>query len=349
MRYGSIPDDSFEEQLLASSAAPLALFDSFIPLVQASTLMAAVRIDLFERLRKRPRNAVELADELEVDADTLQLVLRVLVASNYLAGVGDGRFELTDVARQTLLSDSDNRLTAWVSMCAMFWDRFSEMGEVLRSGRGIDMHHQFRGPTDWRTYQAAMLENARRMAPLVAAMVPVSPGATKLLDIAGSHGLYGALISRAHPPMRAEVLDLPDAVAHARELADAEGITNVVSFRTGDALVDDLGTGHDVVFLGNILHHFSAAQSGALLARIKSAMNPGGTVAIWDVRQPDADDVTPDVIGDTFALFFRLTSTARCYTTGEFIAWLSDAGFVDPQVQALPVGRSLQLVTGRAP
>jgi hypothetical protein len=47
-------------------------------------------------------------------------------------------------------------------------------------------------------------------------------------------------------------------------------------------------------------------------------------------------------------LFFRLTSTARCYTVGEFTSWLINAGFTDVQVQPLPVGRSLILLTGRA-
>jgi ubiquinone/menaquinone biosynthesis C-methylase UbiE len=142
-------------------------------------------------------------------------------------------------------------------------------------------------------------------------MVPVRRDATRLLDIAGSHGLFGALIARAHPPMRSQVLDLPQAVEQARKLASAEGLDDVVTFRVGDALVDDLGADCDVVFLGNILHHFTPQQIGDLLARVRRAMSAGGTVAIWEVSQPAADDAQPDLIGDAFALFFRLTSTAR--------------------------------------
>ncbi len=201
---------------------------------------------------------------------------------------------------------------------------------------------------EWSTYQAAMLENARRMAPLVATMVPVKPGAQRLLDIAGSHGLYGALIARAHPPMQSQVLDLPQAVEQARQLASAEGLDDVVTYRVGDALVDDLGADNDVVFLGNILHHFTPQQIRELLARVRRAISPGGTVAIWECCQPAADDAHPDLLGDAFALFFRLTSSARCYTVHEFISWLSDAGFTDVRAQPVPVMRSLTLVTGRA-
>jgi predicted O-methyltransferase YrrM len=334
--------------MLASPRAPVALFDSFVPLVQASALMAGVRLGVFEGLRAGPRTATELADTLGVNADTLQLVMRVLTASNYLVPGGAGRFELSEIARSTLLDDSAERLTAWVAMFDMWWSDFAQMGEVLRSGHGVDHHGTMRDPSKWSTYQAAMLENARRMAPLVATMVPVRPGATRLLDIAGSHGLYGALIARAHPPMRSQVLDLPQAVEQARKLGSAEGLDDVVTYRAGDALVEDLGADYDVVFLGNILHHFTPQQIGELLARVRPVISAGGTVAIWDVCQPDADDAQPDLIGDAFALFFRLTSTARCYTVREFASWLTNAGFTDVQVQPLPVGRSLILVTGRA-
>jgi hypothetical protein len=117
--------------------------------------------------------------------------------------------------------------------------------------------------------------------------------------------------------MRSEVLDLPQAVQQAQKLGSTEGLDDVVTYRAGDALVDDLGADYDVVFLGNILHHFTPQQIGELLARVRRAISAA-------------------------------TSTARCYTAGEFTSWLANAGFTDVQVQRLPVGRSLILVTGRA-
>lgn len=348
MRYGPIADDAFEEQLLASPRAPVALFDSFVPLVQASALMAGVRHGVFEGLRAGPRTANELAATLGVDADTLHLAMRVLTASNYLVPGRQGQFELSELARSTLLDGSTGRLTAWVAMLDMWWTDFAKMGDVIRTGHGIDHHGTLRDPTDWNTYQTAMLENARIMAPLVAPMVPVKPGAQRLLDIAGSHGLYGALIARANPPLRSEVLDLPQAVEQAQKLGTAAGLDDVVTYRSGDVLVADLGADYDVVLLSNILHHFAPQQIVELLDRVRRAISTGGTVAIWEVCQQDADDVQPDLIGDAFALFFRLTSTARCYPASEFTGWLTNAGFTDVQIQALPVGRSLMLITGRA-
>jgi len=348
MRYGPIAEDPLEEQLLASRRAPLGLFATFLPLVQARALMAGVSSGVFEGLRGGERDAAELASDLAVDGDTLLLLLRVLARSGYLEESAHGTYGLSDVARTTLVGDSPDRVTAWVGMMEMFWSRLADMGEVLRTGHGVDMHGDLGDASDWAVYQAAMLENARRMAPLVAATVPVKAGATTLLDIAGSHGLFGALIARAHPPMRSLVLDLPPAVEAASKLAAAEGIDDVVSYRSGDALADDLGAGYDVVFLGNILHHFIPSQITGLLERIRRALSPGGTVAVWDGAQPGPGD-PPDLAGDAFSLFFRLTSTARCYTATEHTGWLAGAGFVDVQLHPLPVGRFFLLATGRTP
>jgi hypothetical protein len=309
--------------------------------------MAGVRLGIFESLRDGARTAAELADALELDAEALELALRVLACGGYVERDAEG-YRLTELARATLLGDSPTRFTAFVGLHDWSWEPLGRMHDVLRSGHGMDMHRQLGDQGDWATYQAAMLETARRLAPAVAPLVPVRPGAEKLLDIAGSHGLFGALVCRAHPPMRSEVLDLAEAIEQSRDLAREEGIDDVVSHRIGDALADDLGEGYDVCFLGNILHHFTPEQSRDLLGRIRRALSPDGTVAIWELRLPEADE-PPEIVGDAFALFFRLTSTARCYATSEYTGWLEDAGFVDVEIQPTPFAPFQLLATGRAP
>jgi hypothetical protein len=321
--------------------------DTFLPLVQARAIIAALRLGVFESLRDEPRSCEELARSLNLDAEALELVLRVLVGSGYVAAQADG-YALTDLARETLLKDASSRVVDFVGLHEIAWHWLARTNDVIRDGSGIDMHRELGDPASWATYQRAMLEIARQMAPIVAQLVPVKEGGQKLLDIAGSHGLFGGLICREHPPMRSVVLDLPEAVAHSRRLAHEEGLDDVVAHREGDALADDLGDAQDVVFLGNILHHFSAEQIEGLLGRIRSALSPGGTVAIWEIRRPESGD-PPDIMGDGFALFFRVTSTARCYSTSEYLGWLAAAGFDEIQAHPLPVAPFQLLATGRVP
>jgi hypothetical protein len=345
MRYGAIAQNPAEEIILGHPDAGGAILDTFLPLIQARAIMAGVSLGVFEGLRAGAKTPAQLGETCGLDADTLELALRVLACAGYVARA-DGGYVLTEAARATLLSGGRGRVTAYVGLNAIAWDQIARLDEVLRTGRGLDMHDTLTDSTQWATYQAAVLEIARRLAPMVADLVPIRPGARRLLDIAGSHGLYGALLCRKHPPMRAEVLDLPEAVRESRALARAESIDDVVSHREGNALLDDLGRDYDAVFLGNILHHFDPEQSQGLLGRVRCALAADGTVAVWEVRRP-APDAPPELFGDAFALYFRVTSTARCYTEEEYTQWLRDAGFDDVTVQPTPFAPTQILVTGR--
>lgn len=348
MRYGLIPDDPSEEAFLSSPIAPVVMIDTFVPLIQAMSLIVGSRRGVFEGLKDGPRAVDVLAESLGVDPGTLLLHLRMMTAAGYVVQAGPGSYDLSELGRSMLLEQSPARQTAWLRVIEREWTTFLHTGEVLTTGRGIDYHAELSDADQWADYQESMLELARRFAPVVAAMVPVRKGAERLLDIGGSHGLFGALIARHHPPMRSEVLDLPDAVEHASKLAAAEGHDDIVTYRAGNCLVDDLGRAWDVVVLSSILHHFTPTEIADLLSRVRAATAPGATVAIFELVQPAADD-PPEVLGDAFALFFRLTSTGRCYSTTEYADWLTAAGFTDVQTQLLPMGRSLALFTGRTP
>jgi SAM-dependent methyltransferase len=333
--------------MLESPVSPRPVFDSFVPLIQTRALMAAVQLGVFESLRGGSRSAPELADTLSLDAEALELTLRVLACTGYVES-DNGGYRLTEATRATLLQDSPTRLTAFVAMNAGLWNPLGRLEDVLRSGHGIDKHDHLVEQSNWSSYQAAMLENARRLAPRVAPLVPVRNGAEKLLDVGGSHGLFGAMICRAHPPMRAEVLDLPEAVAESRILARDEGIDDVVSHRVGDAMADDLGDGYDICFLGNLLHHFAPYPVRDLLGRVRRALRPDGTVAIWELRKAEPHE-PPETVGDAFALYFRIMSTARCYTAAEYSGWLEEAGFERVELHPTPFAPFQLLLTARAP
>jgi predicted O-methyltransferase YrrM len=146
--------------------------------------------------------------------------------------------------------------------------------------------------------------------------------------------------------MKSTVLDVPAAVENAREIASRIGIDDLVTYKAGDALKDDLGIESlDAVFLGNVVHHFTPEQNEDLLVRIETALRPDGTAAIWDVRYPEQGS-KPDLFSDGFALFFRISSSTRCYRESEQARWLDEAGFMDVETHPAPIPTH-SLVVGR--
>lgn len=346
MKYQLVASDAVEEQALRAGDIPLPMFDTLLPLIQARAIVAGVRLRIFEAIGKQSWTAEDLAQRLSLDTECLEFVLRVLLCAGYVTRQGS-KYQLSQLAQNTLLPDSQARLSAFVEWNYFTWDWIEHLEEVLKTGKGVDAHKTLGPPENWAIYQRAMLEGARTLAPGVAALVPIREGARKLLDIGGAHGLYGALICRLHPPMRSEVLDLPEAVEHGRKLAREGGISDIVVHRSGNALKGDLGTDYDAVFVAATTHHFTRDQNLDLFRRAKAALTRGGTLAIWDFERPDPE-AEPELAGDALALFFRLTSTAQCYRAADYTGWLSAAGFTDIQVHPTPFAPSWVLVSGRA-
>ena len=324
MQYGAIPTSLVERLALASGLVPVPILDTLFGMLKARVVMAGVSLGVFEGLALEAHTTASLAAALKLDAECLDLLLRSLVFCGYLE-LNDERYSLSALGRRSMVDGAPRDLTGFVQWNYQQWEFAAHLETLVRTGEGVDFHRRMENPDAWRHYQKAMLEGARFDAPFLVKRVPVRSGATRLLDLAGSHGLLGAAICRRHPPMKATVIDLPAAIPHARELAGREGITDLVEHREGDVTRDDLGTGWDVVLLSNILHHFQPAKIADILGRVAGATADGGTVAIWEIERPRRHSKPNE--GDGVALFFRLTSTAAAYSGDEYGEWLEEAGF----------------------
>jgi 2-polyprenyl-3-methyl-5-hydroxy-6-metoxy-1,4-benzoquinol methylase len=226
------------------------------------------------------------------------------------------------------------------------WRLVEELDPLLAGGAGREFHRTQDDPEFWGSYQRAMRALARMEAPFLARAVPVARGATRLLDIAGGHGLLGAAVCRAHPGLRSTVLDLPAAVPHAREAAQEEGLADVVEHVAGDLLTYDYGSGWDAALYSNIAHHFGFAANVEVLRRVRSALKPGSSLAVWDFEQPP--DGLREGAADTMALYFHVISQAQCYTAGEYARMLRDAGFSRVTQRRNPAQPVMVLTLGTA-
>ena len=344
MKYGLIPTNILERLALWSGKLPVPMMDALFGPMKTRAIMAGVTLGIFEGLRDGPLSADVLASRLTLDAGALDLLLRTLVMCEYLTHQ-QSRFALSPLARRTMLHDAPMPLVGYMRFNYEQLKFLDHLEALVRTGRGLDFHETMTDPQSWADYQRGMLEAAHFAAPIVAARVPVPRQATSLLDLAGSHGLLGAAICRRHPPLRSTVIDLPQAVVHARRLAETAGIADIVTHRDGNLLTSDLGRDHDVVLLSNILHHFRPETNQAILARVRDALRRDGVVAIWELEAPRRD--SPVTSGDGAALYFRLTSTAGAYHGDEYAGWLREAGFERITVVRPALAPGNVLVTAR--
>jgi hypothetical protein len=347
MNFGIIPETVLERAAVRLGLIPVPIIDLLFGPLKSRMIMAGVTLGIFEGLRDRPRTVADLANSLQLDRGALDLLLRGLAHLRYLQQ-RETVYELSPLARRTLLADSPRSLTGYARWNEVQWRFLEQLETLIRTGKGVDFHGSLSNEESWKEYQQAMLESARFDAATLARLVPVPKGATRLLDLGGAHGLLGAAICRKHPPMRSTVVDLPQAVEHGRALASKAGHIDVVDFRAGDLRSDPLEDA-DIVLLSNILHHLKPCQVEAVLSRALAALRPRGTIAIWEIEasRPEARVDHRDIV----SLFFQLTSTAQIYHGSEYAQRLRETGFRSIRVlrPGCAPGRVLVLAEAHSP
>jgi SAM-dependent methyltransferase len=218
----------------------------------------------------------------------------------------------------------------------MEWDWISQLSRFVKTGEAIDIHASMT-TDEWATYQDGMRSLATGTSPEIAKKLPVPKGATRMLDIGGSHGLHSAEVCKLHPALESTILERPEAIARSREHLAALGMGDRVKHRAGDALTEDLGEGvYDVVFISNLVHHFSVDENVALAKRIARALKPGGVYVIGDYARGDSP-AARGAIGATGDLYFALTSTSGAWSRSQMVEWQTEAG--------LTAGKAIRFVT----
>lgn len=116
-------------------------------------------------------------------------------------------------------------------------------------------------------------------------------GATALLDIGGSHGLYSVALCRRYPALQATILELPEAIPTAAEILAREKMGPRVRHSPGNALAYDLGeSAYDAVLVSFLVHHFTDEQNRELAMRVGRALRPNGVFMIMDAARIESPD-----------------------------------------------------------
>jgi hypothetical protein len=347
MKLAPKAESIMERIALIANLAPRPLLDTQIAFTAARAIMVAAEIELFEALGRGDQTAETAAAFCKTDPRATKHLLHCLVGIGYASWRG-GKFSLPSPMRKWLLKSSPNSVVGKLTFQAIEWDIVGKIGDFVRSGKSLDFHENM-SPQEWRLYQDAMRDVAANPAVELAKRMPVPRGATRLLDIGGSHGLYSAELCKRHPALVATILELPGAVDRATEIAQREGLGSRVQHRIGNALSDDLGEStFDMVMINNLVHHFTPEQNADLALRVARSLASGGVYAIGDFLRapyPGAGGGVPAVMD----LYFALTSASGTWTLDEITSWQCGAGLAPMkaiQFQSLPGWVSLPSTKG---
>lgn len=331
-----------ERAVFRLNLAPALMLD-FLGAESFQALVAAHRLGVFEALDGAALTAAQIAFRIEADERGTSLLLEALEALGYVSKRKDGRYAVTAMAAKWLPILGDG--VGWFELMI---ERLHDLDEcVRRGGPSTDAREWLdQIPNGWREFQAGMVALARLNAEEIVAKAKLAPSARRLLDVGGGHGLYSIKYCCRYPQLSATVFDLPEAVEMARETIAAEDMAQRVSVQAGDFWIDDLGGGYDVALVFNIVHANLPDRNLELLAKVASALNPGGLVVILDQLTGEAAGGTAKAVAALMSLNLFNLAGGQAYTFEEIVRWLGSAGFARPRRIGLRKAPGMSLVVG---
>lgn len=325
MRLGAIAENIIERLVLKSNAAPVPLLETQMAFTMARSIMVGVKLGLFEAASDGVRSAEDIAKTCATNPGATEKLLNALTACGYFK-FRDGAYALTPKAKKWLLRRSPQSLCNKFLFQFYEWDMVEGYEAFVRTGEPMVGHQRTHDGDFWNTYQRGMRNLAGLAASEVAGRFPMPPGARDMLDLGGSHGYFSVSLCRKHRDLNSVILDLPDAVKHAEPILAEEKMGARVTHRPGDALTDDLGERSvDIVFMSQLVHHFTDEQNRALMKKVARALRPGGVCVMLDSIRPKK----PGDGGQTAALldlYFAMLSESGTWPIETMQAWLRSTG-----------------------
>nr|UUG47319.1 o-methyltransferase [Amycolatopsis sp.] len=230
-----------------------------------------------------------LADKAGADPDALARLLRYLACRSVFAEPEPGVFALTGLARP-LLGDHPANRRARLDLDGMGGRIDGAYAALLHSVRlGRPGYETVFGRPFW----ADIAANPQLTPSFDDIMADHTPwftevtegydwtGVRRVADIGGGSGALLAELLRAHPHLRAVLVDQAATVAAAERNLARHGVAERTEFVAGDFFAP-LPPGADVYVLSNVLHDWSDADVLRILRRCAAAAGPAGRVLIAD-------------------------------------------------------------------
>jgi hypothetical protein len=312
---------------------PAAPVDVVFNAMAAKILYAAAELRLADLLAVGVQSSPDLAEQTHTHEPSLRRLLRALAALGIVNQTAPDRFELAELGSQ-LRTDAADSVRAVVLTRAgpEFWSSWNELPASLRTGEtgwdranGMPPYEFFeRHPRQSATFNTAMAQNTRDMAPALLAAYDFSRFGT-VLDLGGGDGTLLVEILRAEPGLKGVLFDLPAALVSAAGTLEGAGVADRCRVVPEDFFVR-VTEGADAYVLKQILHNWDDERAVAILRNCRAAMAPHARLLILERVLPEL--VTVDRPQSLLLDIQMLVVTGgRERTQEEFRGLLEAAGF----------------------
>ena len=311
------------------------------------TLSAAVQLDLFTLLSRRPRlGRSQIASLLGIKEKPARILLLGCTALGLLRKIGP-TYSNSRMAEKYLVRDRPGNLVPIVKWQHLInYKAMYAFHDAIQANRNVGLD-AFEGteptlyerlahrPEAEKVFQNAMETISLQANAILARFVDFSH-VKHLVDIGGGNGANIIALAKKYPRLRATVFDSPSVCRIARENIEAAAPGHRLHAIAGDCFLDAFPKGADCFLFAHFFTIWSEDKDRELLKKCYRALPSGGSVIIFNMMQSDKEDgPLPAAMGSPYFLTLA-TGEGMLYTWGEYETWMKETGFRPVKRQALP-------------
>lgn len=322
---------------------------------RSQTVYAGVELGVFEVVEERPKHAVEIADQLNLDEQKGYRLLRALSSLDLLDESADRRFSLTP-AGAVLQDDHPESLRGFALLeeGPTHYAVWKHLPDIVREGGPSGFQREFgHGFLDHREadseYGQVFNEAMSNLSQMESAMVADLldgvdfSGVGRVCDVGGGHGHLLCTLIRDTPSVEGTVLELPSVVNdEAKHWHEPMGLTDRVRFVAGD-FFEEVPTG-DAYLLKHILHDWNDSECVEILSTIREAAPDGARLFNCEFVVPGPDR---SHLAKQYDIHMMVATTGQERTESEYVELFEKAGFEHVETHHSE-GVPMAIVEGRA-
>ncbi|MHA1945548.1 MAG: methyltransferase [Candidatus Hodarchaeales archaeon] len=274
--------------------------------ISSSALNVALEKGIFWYLSKKPRNASNVAEILNMPIHRCHALLELLCKLGLL-DKDDDKYLSSTVARQAILNAYS--VDTWAFFAKIAQDHYPLLNDLTLNISHSDSlwnKQEFPPPLDWfdqlnknpeyaKKFTYGLYELHLSFAEKFAQHFDMT-GVKHMMDIGGGSGVMSLELLKRHTHLTATVIDIEHVCIYGREIARKNLVDNRITYTVLDFLKDDLPKGFELIILCD-----AGIFQVDFFSKLRKSLAPNGCLAI--ITNIDDDSASLSYPGRKVSLY----------------------------------------------
>jgi len=310
---------------------------------QSAALMAAVETGVFTAISKGAGTYDEVAKAVDIHPTNAERLMVMLCAAGLLEK-SEGRHSNAPDVERFLVEGEPGYMGPWITFTKPQWNEWGRLSDHLRV-KSLKVMGSIETFTvaDARRYHNATYSIGMGAGRRFVRQVDLSKR-RRVMDIGGGSGAYCIAAAKAHPAIRAVVLDLPIVCEVARDFIAENGVGDRVETQPCNFTRDPFPSGCDVAIMASNLPMYGREMIANVIRKAHDALLPGGEMHLI------GETTNNERTGPWGPAYWGLgqavsDSLGLAHSEADVMKYFGDAGFKDVGVHEFIAG-ALSRITG---